>query len=201
MHKAVIFDLGKTVINFDFAPAYRALEGFCPCAGPEMTRRIMATGLGERFEAGLIGPREFFDQLAATLDLRLSYEAFLPIWNSIFKETLIPEEMLERLAARYRLVLLSNTNILHFEAPLREYPILRHFKDKVLSYEVHAMKPNPAIFQAAIACAGCAPGECFYTDDVPAFVEAARGLGMDAEEFRGLEKLELDLRSRGIEWE
>ena len=201
MHKAVIFDLGRTLIDFDFAPAYRALEEFCSCDGPEMTRRVMAAGLPDRFESGLMEPDEFFTEFAAVLGLRMNYETFLPIWNSIFTEPLVPEDMLEGLASRYRLVLLSNTNALHFEMPLSRYPILRHFKHRILSYEIGAVKPDPRIYQAAIAMAGCAPQECFYTDDVAAYVEAARKQGIDAAEFRGLEKLKLDLQSRGIEWE
>jgi len=35
--------------------------------------------------------------------------------------------MLEGLAARYRLVLLSNTNAIHFEAIRENYHFLRHF--------------------------------------------------------------------------
>jgi FMN phosphatase YigB (HAD superfamily) len=80
-------------------------------------------------------------------------------------------------------------------------PMLRHFHDLVLSYEVKAMKPLPEIFQAAIARAGCRPEECFYTDDIAAFVAAARSLGIDAVRFESLAQLEEELRARGICWQ
>lgn len=104
------------------------------------------------------------------------------------------------MAGRYRLLLLSNTNAIHFEMLRREYPLLRHFHGMVLSHEVHLVKPQPAIFEAAVRLAGCSPEECFYTDDVPEFVDAARTLGIDSEQFRGVEKLERELASRGIVW-
>lgn len=201
MHKAVILDLGKVLIHFDFAPGYRALAEVCPYDAAEIRRRIASTGLAERFETGLIGPTDFYGELRLALDLRLDYRGFLPIWNGIFDDVLIPESMLEGLAARYRLLLLSNTNVTHFEGIRERYPVLRHFHDMVLSYEVHAMKPRPEIYLAAIERAGCLPKECFYTDDIPAFVEAARAVGMDAVQFEDAAQLARELKARGIRWE
>jgi HAD superfamily hydrolase (TIGR01509 family) len=63
------------------------------------------------------------------------------------------------------------------------------------------MKPQPEIFQAAVEVAGCPPGECFYTDDIAAYIEAARGMGIDAVQFESLAQLEGEMRSRGIVWE
>jgi glycosyltransferase involved in cell wall biosynthesis len=88
--------------------------------------------------------------------------------------------MLEGLRKRYRLLLLSNTNAIHFAMIRENYPMLRHFHDFILSYEVKAMKPNPAIYREAVARAGCDAGECFFTDDIRDYVEAARREGLDA---------------------
>jgi len=201
MHKAVILDLGKTLIHFDFASGYQALAAACPYAAAEIPRRIAPTGLPERLETGLIGAREFHREFCRALGLRLDYRSFVRIWNGIFDDVLIPESMLEGLAARYRLLLLSNTNPIHFEGIRERYPVLRHFHDTILSYQVHAMKPRPEIYLAAIERAGCLPGECFYTDDIPAYVEGARSLGMDAVPFENAAQLARDLKTRGIVWE
>ena len=135
------------------------------------------------------------------MGLRVDYEQFCEIWSSIFlPHTLIPEAMLESLRRRYRLLLLSNTNPIHFNMIRERYGLLRHFDTFVLSHEVKAMKPAPAIYREAIARAGCAADECFYTDDIPQFVEAARKEGMHAVQFVGLKPLENDMRARGIVW-
>src|ERR1700751_1881521 len=134
MYRAIIFDLGKVLIYFDFKRGYRALEGLCPLSAAEIPKRIGTTDLVQRFETGLIEPHDFFDQLSQLLDLRLDYDGFCRAWSCIFSETLIPEELLEALARRYRLVLLSNPNAIHFEMVRKTYPILRHFHDLVLSY-------------------------------------------------------------------
>lgn len=201
MYRAVIFDLGKVLVHFDFKRGYRALEGLCPYPAAEIPKRIAPTGLVERFETGLIEPRDFVDQLSAVLDLRIDYAKFREIWSCIFTETLVPESMLAGLAAQYRLLLLSNTNAIHFEMIRESYaPLLRHFHELVLSYEVKAMKPDPAIFRKAVDAAGCRPEECFYTDDIAAYVAAARELGIDAVQFESAAQIERELTSRGIRW-
>jgi hypothetical protein len=54
MHKAILFDLGRVLINFDFRRGYRALERFCPHTAEEIPRRLAGTGLVEGFETGLL---------------------------------------------------------------------------------------------------------------------------------------------------
>ena len=201
MYKAIIFDLGKVLIYFDFKRGYQALEGLCPYTAVEIPKRIAATDLVDRFETGLVEPEQFFEELSRILGLNLQYDRFCQIWSSIFGRPLVPENMLEGLAARYRLVLLSNTNAIHFAMVRQAYPLLRHFHELVLSYEVKAMKPDPRIFQQAVARAGCRPEECFYTDDIAAYVEGARKLGIDAVQFESAEQIQREMAARRIRWE
>ena len=200
MYKAIIFDLGNVLVQFDFERWRQALEDFCPYDAAEIRRRIAATDLVERFETGLIEPPDFVAQLSRMLALHMDYADFCKLWSGIFTDPLIPEAMLEGLAARYKLVLLSNTNAIHFETIRGNYPLLRHFHERILSYEAHAMKPRREIFQAALDRCGCPPEECFYTDDIAAYVEAARRLVMDAVQFESLAQLERELEARGICW-
>ena len=200
MYKALIFDLGKVLVHFDFQRSYRELELMCPHKAADIPARLAPTGIVQRFETGQIDPRDFVAELSGILEMDVNYEDFCRVFNGIFTDPLIPESLIEALAARYRLVLLSNTNAIHFEMLRASYPVLRHFHELVLSYEVKAMKPQPEIYQAALDRAGCRPEECFYSDDIAEFVEAARRLGIDAEQFQSVEKLEKDLRKRGIRW-
>lgn len=202
MYKAIIFDLGRVLVHFDFKRGYRELESLCRYPAAEIPKRIATTDLVQRFETGLVEPAEFVAAFSAILGLDLDYDHFCRIWSCIFTDILVPESMLAGLAARYRLILLSNTNAIHFEMIRRTYPMLvRHFHQLVLSYEVKAMKPDPVIFQAAIDAAGCRPEECFYTDDIAAYVEGARKAGIDAVQFESAEQIARELRARGIDWE
>jgi putative hydrolase of the HAD superfamily len=197
--RTIIFDLGGVIVPFDFGRAWRRLQELTGLEPDQIRSRLTASGLPARFEIGGIEPRAFHVELAALLGFRMEYAAFCELWSSIFlPETLVPESMVEELKRRHKLLLLSNTNAIHFDMIRDNYPLLRHFDRYVLSYEVGALKPDPRIYQAAIRHAGCEPGECFFTDDVPSYVEGARQEGIDAVQFTGLEPLRSALRARGV---
>jgi putative hydrolase of the HAD superfamily len=202
MIKTVIFDLGKVLIPFDFTRGYRGLEKLCGIPAAEIPRRLASTDLVHRFESGLVEPEDFVAELSRVLDLHISYDQFCEIWSSIFlPDPLIPESLLAGIRQRFRLLLLSNTNAIHFEMLERTYPLLGQFDDKVLSYRVRAMKPSPAIYREAIARAACRPEECFYTDDIADYVAAAKREGMDAVQFESRAQIEREMLARGIRWE
>jgi len=199
--RTIFFDLGQVLVPFELERGFRALAPHCPHPPEEIRARIASAGLVRPFEEGRIEPEEFVRELSRLLDLKVTYERFCELWSSIFlPETLVPEAMVEALARRYRLILLSNTNAIHYTMLERRYPILRHFHDRVLSYEIGALKPADAIYQEALRRAGCPAGECFYTDDIPEYVEAARRHGIVAVQFQGAEQLARDLRAHGVAW-
>ena len=201
MIKTIIFDLGNVIVPLDFPAAYRAITPRCGMDAAELQKRLGATDLVPRLETGDLDPFDFFQQVSALLGLNLSYEEFSDAWSKIFlKDTFVPEQMLVSLRERYRLLLLSNTNALHIPFLRANYPLLRHFHYQILSHEVKVLKPGAAMYQTALAHAVGAPEECFFTDDILKYVEGARTHGIEAEQFLGLEKLENDLRARGVEW-
>ncbi len=202
MIQAILLDLGKVIVPFDFSIGYRALQARCGLEPDSIRERIRATGLVPRFETGLVEPREFVKSLCREIGVDLNYSEFCEIWSSIFsRETLLPDAFLASLHRRYRLVLVSNTNAIHFEMIRDNYPLLAHFDECVLSYEVQAMKPSARIFEAAVRAARCPPDQCFFTDDIQEYVDGARSYGIDAVLFQGLSKLENDLLNRGVTWE
>lgn len=201
MIKTIIFDLGRVIVPFDFHRGYRKIEALTGIPADEVAARVASTDLVVRFESGQIEPRDFVRQFCHQLGIEIGYDDFCEIWSSIFlPETLIPDELLRGLAARYRLVLLSNTNAIHYSMIQENFPILRHFHAFVLSYETGAMKPSPEIYGKAIEEARCRPEECFFTDDIEAYVQAAKEQGIDAVRFESAAQIEAELRKRGLRW-
>lgn len=199
--KTIIFDLGKVIVPFDLRRGYAALQPHCSYPAEEIPKRLSKSDLVVQFEAGQISKEEFVRQLSDLLGITVDYTGFCEAWSAIFfPETIVPDSLLKALRRRYRLVLLSNTNAIHWEMIRDRYPELKNFHAYVLSHEVGAMKPSPKIYQAAIEAAGCRPEECFFTDDIPDFVEGARKAGIDAVQFTGVENLERELRARSVEW-
>ena len=61
-----------------------------------------------------------------------------------------------------------------------------------------ARKPEIKIYEKALEIAGCQNRECFYTDDILAYIESARTLHIDAEQYTTPEALTQHLYARGI---
>ena len=197
--KTIFFDLGNVIIPFDFKLALTKLQPLCNYPATEIPQRIRGTDLVSRFESGQIAAEQFVKEFSAVLELRIGYEEFCDLWTSVFlPEPLIQESLLVELGRRCPLMILSNTNPIHFHMIQANYPLMRHFEHCVLSYEVGALKPSAKIFEEAVARAGCEAGECFFTDDLAVNVEAARKHGMDAVQFQSAAQLEGDLKTRGL---
>jgi putative hydrolase of the HAD superfamily len=196
----LIFDLGGVIVPLDFARGYSIIEGLCPYRANEIPARIGSTDLVRRFELGKIESQTFFRELCQLLSLQIDYDRFREVWSSIFVPgPLLPDSFFAALKARgYRLVLLSNTNAIHYEMACDRYSPLKYFDAAVLSYEVGSMKPAPEIYSAAIDKAGCAPEECFFTDDLSMHVEAAKRAGIDAVQFLSPGQLMQELAARHV---
>jgi 2-haloacid dehalogenase len=81
----------------------------------------------------------------------------------------------------------------------RGWGILRGgFAQIVLSHEVRAAKPEPAIFELAAAQAGVPAEVIFFCDDLPEHIAAARAAGWDAELFTSAPTLADQLARRGL---
>jgi HAD superfamily hydrolase (TIGR01509 family) len=111
---------------------------------------------------------------------------------------LIEEALLRELKRRHRMLLLSNTNAIHFPYVQRNYPLLGHFDHMVLSYKLGVMKPDPGIYEEAVAQARCKAEECLFVDDVQENVDGARRVGLQSVRFEGAEQLRQDLAEAGV---
>ena len=199
MIKTVIFDLGRVIVPFDYERAYARVESAGGARAADVPALLAPTGLFQKIETGAIDPHDFAEQIFDVLDFRVSYAEFCDIWTSIFlPKTLVSDDLVEGIGRNHRLVLLSNTNVIHFDMIRANYPILRHFNQFVLSHEVGAMKPSPLIYAAAISAAQCEPSECFFTDDIAEYVDGACRAGIDAVQFQSEEQLRGELDKRGV---
>jgi putative hydrolase of the HAD superfamily len=106
---------------------------------------------------------------------------------------------LEKLSRRYRLALLSNTDPVHVAYMTASYDFLSFFPTRIYSCSVGVSKPNPLIYREALRAAKVRAEEAVYIDDIPAYVEAARHLGMAGIPFQSPQQLDLDLRALGVD--
>lgn len=197
--RALFFDLGNVLVPFDIQRAYAGFQAVSALPLEEMAKRLRAGDLVQRYECGQVEDEPFFEAFCEITGVRTTFEHFCEIWNSIFlPPTLVPESLLEELSRRYTLLLLSNTNAIHYRFLERHYAHIGHFHHHVLSHEAGAQKPARKIYDDALAAAGVKPEEVFFTDDLEENIGAARQLGIDAEVFTGVKDLLNHLAVRGI---
>lgn len=200
--EAIIFDLGGVLIDFDHTVAARRISQFSDKTAEEIFALFFDSALVVNFEEGKIGPEDFFKKIKETINLRIDYEVFLPIWNEIFFQTEGNKEVLELarcLKGRYEICVLSNVNTLHFNYIRDNFRIFDVFPRVIASCELGMRKPHPLIYRRALEELGVRDAAgVFYTDDRAELVEAAALIGIKARVFKNAPQLKKDLFNLGV---
>jgi putative hydrolase of the HAD superfamily len=196
---AITFDLGNVLIRVDHLRFCRRLAALTDLHPQEVYARVFESGLEPGYDTDRITSREFYQRVTDHFGVALPYPRFCDLWCDLFDPMEDMAEIVERLAARFPLFLLSNTNSLHFDYIQERFgAILQLFKAFVLSFRVGNRKPEPAIYQSLIRQAGRPPEEILFLDDKAAFVEAARNQGLAAWQFRSPQELRQKLARHGL---
>jgi putative hydrolase of the HAD superfamily len=195
--RAVILDLGNVLVFHDNALLFRRLGARAGLSQAETERRLSSAGWTAA-NRGLLGAEGIRRDVCASLGVDLPAEEFNALWSSHFTvhDAVLPR--VEGLVGRVKLVLLSNTNVLHMEWIRPRLPLLERFDSLVLSCEVGLVKPEPAIYQAALERAGCAPHEAAFFDDVPEYVQAANALDIRGHLFTTAASFDAQLKALGL---
>lgn len=200
MIQTFLFDMGNVLVRFSHERMCAQIGGLCGKTSAEIRELLFESGLQWDFERGVLSEAEFHRRFEQLVDQDLDIDQLVYAGSNIFdlNDDLVP--VIDSLRSQgYRLVLLSNTSISHFEFVARHYSVLDRFDDFVLSYQVGALKPHAAIFDAALKAIRCEPERCFYTDDIADYVAAGRKRGLQAEVFTTTSALIEQLAARGIE--
>lgn len=171
--KAVIFDLGKVLLDFDYIRAIQRLLPRCRVSLGELRRVLTLDSLLLDYETGLVSTRDFFQRLSQATGYRGSLEEFSAGFGDIFT----PIEPMIALHAELRArgvptYIFSNTNELAVQFIRERFPFFAQFDGYVLSYEQRTMKPAPGMYEVAEQMSGLRGADLFYLDDRPENVEA-----------------------------
>jgi glucose-1-phosphatase len=196
--KAVIFDLGNVLVNYDVEKAARRFSAAAGLSTREIWKRFFLSRFEQAYTRGELSTREFYRIACKTLGVSIPRAAFRHYWNDIFWENPGMERLLVRIKRHYPLYLISNTNALHFTHLKKHFKLLRHFDRKFPSHEVGARKPCLNIYRRVLKKIKLRPEETVFIDDMKSFVEGARKAGMHAVHFKGRPALVKTLRKLGI---
>ncbi len=164
--EAVVFDLGKVLLDFDYGLAAERIAARCPNPRFDVRSLIDQSPLLFRFETGRLNRREFFREVQGAAGFQGNEEDFSAMFADIFSE--IPE--MTRLntllrAGGARTFIFSNTNPLAIDHIHRRFPFFKNFDDYIFSYEHGSMKPDERIYRVVEERTGRSGGAILYIDD------------------------------------
>jgi HAD superfamily hydrolase (TIGR01509 family) len=146
--------------------------------------------------------RQTFDDFAAGCGERLGVTIapvrFRAIYESVLTPNLAILPLVERLLARRRVGLCSNTSAAHWDLERRRLPFASRLNPVIVSYEIGVMKPEAGIFHALATTAGVPPQRVLFVDDRLENVDGAKRAGLEAIQFTGVAHLERDLKKLGV---
>ena len=194
--------MGNVLVHFSHEKMCRNIAAVCGWSEPETKKFLLDEGRQWKLERGEVSEEQFHDEFCQATGKALDIAEMRHAAADIFwlNESIVP--VLHQLkAAGKRLVLLSNTSVTHLKFIERNFNVLELMDDRVTSFEAGALKPEDRIYEVAISKAMCEPNECFYTDDIEAYIRRAETFGIHARLYTTTERLlssllELNILSR-----
>lgn len=197
--KAVVFDLGGVLIDWDPRYLYRKLLD-----DEAAVEEFLATVCTPAWNAEQDRGRPFAEGVAELVGRHPVHAAAITAYHERWPEMLggavggTVEVLAELRAAGVPVYALTNWSAETFGIARERFEFLEWFDGVLVSGEERMIKPDPAIFRLLLDRFGLDPGATFYIDDSPANVAAADRLGFDAVRFTSPAQLRRDLEARGL---
>lgn len=199
--KNIIFDFGGVICDIDITRTEKKFTAFGDPANlpsePDSPRAFIE--LVQSLEKGKIDPEQFYQAIQHHYATPPSVEAIIDAWNALLGQ--IPEHrirLLENLRNEYRIFLMSNTNIIHYQKYLSDFQkkygyrnFGEIFQKVYLSFELGVIKPGTEIFEHILKDSGLDPVETFFIDDTPENVEGALKTGINGYFLKGDEDISM----------
>jgi FMN phosphatase YigB (HAD superfamily) len=197
---ALLFDLGRVVLDIDFGKAIACWAAHACRAPSDIAARFVRGEAYRHHEVGKISDADYFDSLRTSLGVRLTDDQLLEGWNAIFAGEM-PDIacLLPRAAEKLPLYVFSNTNRPHVEYFSKTYAeLLGYFRELYLSSTIGLRKPDPAAYDHVVRSIGVPASRIVFFDDLAENVEAARGRGLKAVHVRSSADVADALAALGI---
>ena len=184
--KNIIFDLGGVILDIDFTVTQREFVKLGLQNIDSIFGQYHQIGFFDLFDRGEIDENEFLDKAAELFPASVTRQQIIDAWNAMLFD-LPPHrfELLKELGKKYRLFLMSNTNIIHYNA---YQDIIRKtygisgldelFEKAYYPFLVGMRKPEDRFFNLILNENGLNAGETLFIDDTSINTDAAEKLGI-----------------------
>ncbi len=199
MSRTVISDLGNVILYFDNGIFFKKMTAYCDHSEEEIRELAHRHfDLVLRFDSGNVSPHEFYAGTVERLGADISEEEFFSIYCDVFSLNSPALETLGNLRSKCTLVLLSNTDLRRFAFIKKRFPQVLIFDHYLLSYELGILKPDPAIYLAALEKAGARADESVFIDDMEENIRGAEAIGIRGILYEPEMNLDAELKSLGL---
>lgn len=186
MIKSIIFDLCGPIITLDLELMNNRFRSYGVTAVEKPYQRLRDEGLTKRFEQGVVSESDFCDEVRQILQCNLTDEEIFDCWNTVVSD--FPPhhaETLSKLSSRYRLFLLSNSDVVNaklFHDYVNQHAgegfMERTFAKEFFSCDLKLRKPAPEIFATILESCSLQPSETLFVDDCLKHTQSAASLGI-----------------------
>jgi HAD superfamily hydrolase (TIGR01509 family) len=199
MVKTVVFDLGKVLVEFDYAIAGRKLALRAKMAASELGKFLIHVPLIVQYESGFLTSEQYYQQVRAATGFLGDMDEFALSFADIFT----PIEPMVQLHAELRregfpCFIFSNTNDLAIRYIRRNFHFFNNFDGYILSYEHGSMKPEPKLYEIVEAQSDARGAEILYLDDRPENIAAGAARGWQVILQESPEKTRATIRKMGL---
>jgi putative hydrolase of the HAD superfamily len=197
---ALLFDIGRVVIDIDFSRAIACWAGHAGCRPAEIVDRFVHDESYHHHERGRISNADFFANLRTLLGIAITDAQFLEGWNAIFAGEMPGiAPLLARAARQLPLYAFSNTNQPHVDHFSLHYSeVLSHFRELYLSSRIGLRKPDADAFDHVVQAIGVPAERIVFFDDLAENVAGARARGLQAVQVKSSDDVAQALDALGI---
>ena len=179
---ALLFDLGRVVLDINFDTVMTNWADHAGCAPAELARRFVVNDSFKHHETGRIDDAAFFAGLRQSLGIDLTDAQFLEGWNAIFAGEMPGIAPLLAGAAQTPAALCV---FQHQSGPCRAFleslcRRARPFPRNFLSSSIGLRKPDAEAYDHVVKAIGVPASRILFFDDSAANIEGARARGLHA---------------------
>ncbi|MGR8979128.1 MAG: haloacid dehalogenase [Gammaproteobacteria bacterium] len=182
--KVILLDVGNVVLNVDFSVFCNSLSGGDAEKGSRLYNKYCKGQLKEAFDSGNLSSSEFFRMAALEAnDSAIDVDEVKRYWVKIFSEIEGSNNAIEQLKENFSIWIVSDTDPIHSNFFLNEYPILKQVERCYFSYSIGKLKSDPGFFDYVLQSSGREPSDFFLIDDKAVNCQSATSKGIDFDLF------------------
>jgi len=180
--RAILFDLGNVLIDIDFYRCARIWSEHSGIPAESLASRFRIDAAYRAFECGKIEGSIYYASLRRQLGLKLPDKIMRKGWNAIIRDEKPGiRDSLKKIASRYPLYVLTNTNPEHEIIWTQKHrELLSRFRKIFVSSRMGCRKPDAAVYLRVSQSIGLPCSQVLFFDDAEENIEGARKAGMHA---------------------